>query len=254
MKLDRRTGQRLWSAYHATPRDEKAMGVSLDKDFNLVVTGQVSGSGNFRTTGATGYYQQNNEIGLDAFILCYNRANQRMWTTFFGSGSAGTGSTPYNDDRATSAVLNNDSKLFITGSTNVKNNSLPLVRWNNVCYYDSVVADVGTPKTDGFSSMFDLTELTIVGISDNHQIAEAAGWILYPNPNNGIFTIKFLGEAQEKVNVSVFNIVGQVVYESNISQPEGNKVNLDIGELKKGIYFVKVSDKINSQTVKIIIQ
>ncbi len=73
---------------------------------------------------------------------------------------------------------------------------------------------------------------------------------LYPNPTNGIvmFDTEVFGNAE--ITVSVSDITGKQM--SNISFTDYNKI--DLGELKAGIYFVKISNNSVSKVSKIVVQ
>jgi hypothetical protein len=68
---------------------------------------------------------------------------------------------------------------------------------------------------------------------------------IYPNPNNGLFTLELKSTA--KINVT--NALGQVVLNETF---EAGKHSLDIQNQSKGIYFVKVTENNKQQTIKII--
>lgn len=75
------------------------------------------------------------------------------------------------------------------------------------------------------------------------EVSAFDGVNLYPNPNNGTFTIDNLGDGTE---VKVLTTSGQVIYSSVAYQTEN--VNLDMG-LPSGIYFVQL---VNGSTQKMI--
>ena len=60
---------------------------------------------------------------------------------------------------------------------------------------------------------------------------------IFPNPT----TNKLIIEMQNRtdVNISIFNAIGQNVYESNV---ETNNKTIDVTGLQTGIYFVKIKD------------
>jgi beta-glucanase (GH16 family) len=60
---------------------------------------------------------------------------------------------------------------------------------------------------------------------------------IYPNPNNGQFTLE-LNNNEEKASVVVYDLMGKIVYSKNSGQ---NIQKIDISEQAKGIYFVRVS-------------
>lgn len=255
MKFDITRGQILWSAYHGTNRNEEARGVTLDKSYNMFVTGQVNGSSalSTRMVNAAGYYNQNTYIGTDGIVLGYSSDNKKKWATFYGS-LTGSGGTGLDHDSPTSIVANHSGKLFISGMTNVKNNSLPLVKWNTVCYWDSLVADISpSTNSDGFIAMFETSGLFPVGIKENGPVSAFNGLLLYPNPNSGIFNIRFTETPYETVNISVMNVMGQKVFEQNNLKPEGNEVGINLGDLSKGIYLINVSDRKSRRTIKFVL-
>ncbi|MCF8358943.1 MAG: T9SS type A sorting domain-containing protein [Prolixibacteraceae bacterium] len=61
---------------------------------------------------------------------------------------------------------------------------------------------------------------------------------LYPNPNNGRFTLS-LKNPGNNVLVNVYNMVGASVFQSDFLQEMDVEINLPFA--RKGIYFVKVS-------------
>ena len=266
VKFNTKTGQRFWSVLHATGNNDNAYACVLDKNYNLYVTGSVKcgttntmfpncPANNFKNTATGGYYNQSNKLDYDAFILGYNNQNQRKWASNFGSLSA-TGNNGYNYDAAYCISVNNQSKLFIAGETNSKNNSLPLVRWNSVCYYDSVCADIYPSSAyDAFITMFDVSNFVAVGIKEEGKKVDLTSNIsLYPNPNNGIFTLQFKEQPTGRLSLNIVNILGQKVYELNNTKFETNEFKVDLENLTKGIYFITVTENNKPHTIKFIVQ
>ncbi len=64
----------------------------------------------------------------------------------------------------------------------------------------------------------------------------------YPNPFNGITTIKFGLQQHSKVSLSVFNLFGQRVYESTSQDlvPGAYEFNFDGSNLSSGMYMYKI--------------
>jgi hypothetical protein len=73
---------------------------------------------------------------------------------------------------------------------------------------------------------------------------------IYPNPNNGNFTIDFKS-LTEKTFIDVYDISGRKVF-SNVSENEQN-INISLEEVNKGIYFVQIKEGDVLNTEKIII-
>ena len=77
-----------------------------------------------------------------------------------------------------------------------------------------------------------------------------------PNPSNGIFHLTITSEQMAKgaspvFNVTVNNVLGEIVYQSAISSPQSS---IDLTAQPKGIYFVKVVSMNKVFTEKVIIQ
>lgn len=71
--------------------------------------------------------------------------------------------------------------------------------------------------------------------------------VVYPNPNNGSFSISL---PEEECNVTVFNSLGQVMH-----QCQGNGLTtLNLNSLSNGMYFVTVKSESQASTLKFIKQ
>jgi hypothetical protein len=73
---------------------------------------------------------------------------------------------------------------------------------------------------------------------------------VYPNPNNGQFIIALINIRSESA-VAVYNMLGVRVYSSLVN--EQAELNINLPELRKGIYFVKVTDQKEQFTKKMMV-
>lgn len=87
--------------------------------------------------------------------------------------------------------------------------------------------------------------LNFVSNSLNEMFANQVN--IYPNPNNGNFTMEFLKEG----NYQIVNQLGQVINHFDIQKPENNK--LMINNLESGLYFIVYITKQGSFSQKIIV-
>ncbi|MGB1317062.1 MAG: T9SS type A sorting domain-containing protein [Flavobacteriales bacterium] len=69
---------------------------------------------------------------------------------------------------------------------------------------------------------------------------------IYPNPNNGEFSISVKG-SEADLNVAVFNVIGEKIHEVKISGKDG--AQLDLKGTKKGLYVVQVIDETRGEVV-----
>ena len=76
---------------------------------------------------------------------------------------------------------------------------------------------------------------------------------LSPNPGSGKFYIEISNRSDNKIDVQVFNLLGEVIYStSNFNQKNSNE--MDLSSFPKGIYFVKISNISKVYMEKVIIQ
>ena len=71
--------------------------------------------------------------------------------------------------------------------------------------------------------------------------------VLYPNPSNGAFSVLFHNTKRYDWKVEVLTISGQVLREFYFNRALTGKINLQ-NELAKGSYFIRVTNRKNSQT------
>jgi Secretion system C-terminal sorting domain len=73
---------------------------------------------------------------------------------------------------------------------------------------------------------------------------------IYPNPNNGNFTLEF-SNLNSRAEIRIFNAIGATIYRSMIKEQDQQKINLS--GIKKGLYFVKVMDGKEQMVKKMIV-
>jgi len=92
----------------------------------------------------------------------------------------------------------------------------------------------------------------IVGLEEiklNSQLA------VYPNPSNGIFNVSVQGFVQGISTMEVIDFTGKVVYSNQINLRDDNSIfEMNLSELSKGIYHLKVSSNKYSFIQKLSIE
>lgn len=73
--------------------------------------------------------------------------------------------------------------------------------------------------------------------------------LIYPNPNNGLFNISFIGEGLK--SIEVYDFMGKLVLQS---QTSAKSQKLDLGSYAKGIYFVKSTFNEQANIQKVIVK
>jgi Zn-dependent metalloprotease len=84
----------------------------------------------------------------------------------------------------------------------------------------------------------------ITGIADNLTSESIS---VYPNPNNGQFTISFPANNSKDIVIKIFNTIGEEVWNYSNKGKNDTQINADLSKEASGIYFAHFT--LGSQTV-----
>lgn len=88
-------------------------------------------------------------------------------------------------------------------------------------------------------------------VENNSMISEFS---IYPNPSVDYFNLSFNLQNSENTSISVFNMLGELVYEYNGTFNAGpNSFILETGKFEKGIYFISLSTSDSKITKEVTI-
>ena len=90
-------------------------------------------------------------------------------------------------------------------------------------------------------------DITTIGID---ELSNSSWMSIYPNPNNGSFTIELGGNYVEEISVEVKNLLGQTVYSTKAET--GKKFLVNLEGVSSGVYIVRVNS-VHGQTSKQVI-
>ncbi len=74
--------------------------------------------------------------------------------------------------------------------------------------------------------------------------------LVYPNPSNGIFNLKFNTSKTEPSDIQVFNNLGQLIYQNKTEIVD--EFAIDLSSLPSGQYFLKINNANEVYSHKII--
>jgi hypothetical protein len=103
-----------------------------------------------------------------------------------------------------------------------------------------VVAD---PETDKSNDV-------VKPIDDNTNSLKGQSLIVFPNPNSGRFIVELTGFS-ETTELIIYNALGSIIYKESTIETQSS---IEIGDMKRGLYFIKVFDASNSLTKKMIVR
>lgn len=97
---------------------------------------------------------------------------------------------------------------------------------------------------------------SVIGINTNvNERDNNLNFAVYPNPNKGVFKVHFDIKNRNKLVLELKSILGKSVYKEEINNSGMINKSLDLSYLRKGIYFISITDDSNSiSTKKITIQ
>jgi hypothetical protein len=112
---------------------------------------------------------------------------------------------------------------------------------------------------DGLSNTFDdvyNANCECVGTVGIEEWVIADQISVYPNPTDGWLNIAFQTAQSQKVNVKVYNVMGQLVLTEQYNKVAAGKNNLtlDLSALQTGIYMVEVLGNQTQNTIRVSVK
>ena len=96
-------------------------------------------------------------------------------------------------------------------------------------------------------STYELTVTNCVGLASQNGVNTAI--MLYPNPNNGTFTIDW--NTNDSKSAEVMDVTGRVILSTTNS---ANHINMDMSNFANGVYYVKLYSDASTEVIKVVKQ
>jgi len=119
----------------------------------------------------------------------------------------------------------------------------------------------GTQITNAADVYFDFnapvrtnTTLNTIQLTGIHPESVSDAFSIYPNPNNGSFTLQFDEPVAEDLEIQLFNITGQQVYNNRLTSTGTGSIALEIRDLPTGVYTVRCTGKHRVNTAMVVIE
>lgn len=215
--------------------------------------------------------EQGNVYVADAYNHRIRKIDaNRNVTTIAGSGASGNTAGGFMDGPSTTARFNTPTTVFEDGKgiLYVGDGSNQRVRRISTSGYVTTIAGTGAAgfaNGSGNQATFNFprgiamsptdTNLFYVVDYNNHSIRKLymnyiagvptleniSSLLLYPNPNNGSFTLQ-LPELKSITTIRIWNTLGSLVYEKVVDATISNTIQLH-NDLPIGIYWLEVKGK-----------
>jgi len=124
------------------------------------------------------------------------------------------------------------------------------------CWIQDNGCDIGSA---GFGAWYWISDIPMIRMSfdpsalSNLNISSGR-FNLYPNPNNGVFTVELNDIKVDNYKMSVKNVVGQNVYLSFNELTPLSVEHIDLSNLESGVYILEISNSETKFSEKIVIE
>jgi hypothetical protein len=212
------SGNVLWAMSSGGDDTDMGLGIAIAADGNIFISGAFqSDTINFGSISLANV----NSGTEDIFVVKFDPSGNIIW-------ALKKGGTSY--DRAQDISLDGSGNIIITGTFDS-----PFLSFGPITLTGQGFGDIYVAKLD--SNMY--TSVEEINVSNDQ-------YTIYPNPNNGRFTIH---HSENVESIEIKNLVGQMIYED---KPNYNNILIQLNE--PGIYFIKLTIYNKSIIKKIIVQ
>jgi hypothetical protein len=130
----------------------------------------------------------------------------------------------------------------ISGATS----SYYVIKWSDEYYLEATNEYGCTGVSDKEFYLYTPSSLDQMSFDESH-------YTVSPNPTDGIFKLQFENSPPKDISLKLINTIGQVIEQREIENPTINHIEyFDVSHLKRGLYYLIISDEKNSISEKII--
>ncbi len=162
-----------------------------------------------------------------------------------------------------------DMNAIAMGNFDVQNATFTLDFPNSGRWYEYFSQDSVELASTSFSSPFTpgeyrlyttkriIKEAIFLGIDNKPELDIISEFVLWPNPSNGIFNVNLNLNNPQKVNISIYSIIGQKIYNSDFNHLSTGINTLDIqmpSNITPGVYICRIISGNAILSKKIIVE
>jgi hypothetical protein len=278
------SGNLLWVRTAGSQYDDAGWSITIDNSGLIYISGEFNAAVYF---GSTQVVTHGNS---DAFVACYDQSGTPMWAKGAGGplferarGIGSFGNTLFITGQfgstvtfgTTNLTAADSSDVFFASLTNTgtflnassvmgpadATETLGFESGQSICadpagvvYASGALLNGGTfgsitsggyGKTDAFLARIDQM------VNVNNLTANNKNISVYPNPGNGKFTLNIDEATYDKLDLKVFNCLGQTV-DAKINKGT-YKTTLDLSDLENGVYFIEIKDEDKTVNTKKVV-
>lgn len=229
-KLDS-TGTFVWAKSIGGSTNDEGRSIAVDPSGNVYTTGYVINVVDFDPGPGVVNLPYTSSLTNDIFLSVLDTDGNYVSGARIGSTSL---------DECNSVAVDASCNVYMTG------------RFRGTVDFDpgagtSFLTTIGGSNDDVF--VLKLSCITTEISTENNLANENIS--VFPNPSNGHFQLNIDNFNSQKINLEIFNAIGERVYTSSITKQQNE---IDLSNLPEGIYFVKMISTNQMYQQKIIIQ
>jgi hypothetical protein len=279
------SGSLLWVKTAGGNYDDAALSLTTDNAGLIYITGEFNAAAYFGTT------QLITSGNADIFVACYDTSGNEKWAKSAGGplidrarGIGCNGNNIYITGQFGDTASIGSFKLYAADSSDVffasLNNAgtflaassvggiadsfepLGYESGNAICAdsLGNAYATGGLLNGGNFGSTtvtpYGRTDVFITKISRLVSVNTVVNTLqknihIYPNPGNGNFTIDLAQTVNQKIDISIYNCLGQTI-EAKTNRLS-SKINVDLSSADDGMYFIEIKGDDKTITTKKIV-
>ena len=154
------------------------------------------------------------------------------------------GATVYTQNQSTMAYT---YSWNFGDSSPADNTASPTHTYTQNGTYTITLTVTGACGTDTYTMVVTITEVG-VGESDISNTLS-----IFPNPNNGHFTVSFAMEAAQDVTIEMTDVAGRVISSTQLNNASNVMHEMDATDIANGVYFVRIitADEVITRKVSV---
>lgn len=109
---------------------------------------------------------------------------------------------------------------------------------------------------NGDGGTFDSFELFLCAegtLSSDEETINLSNVVIYPNPNKGVFNVKFTNSSSDDVKISVYDIRGRRIFDGVYEASPSFNQNISLNNAQSGVYLVTIESGAKKTTKRILI-
>lgn len=227
----------------ALPFIDQPTGNYTTRTLNVPITGTISDVNVFQSLTHTYLSDVQTDISSPqapgTFVKLFSRSC---------GATNGTLNLKFSDGAATINCTGGTTLQTVTpgGALSAFNGQNPQGNWT-FRVYDNYSPDTGTINTWGI----EVCAQTLTLLTEDFGLDQ---FVLYPNPGNGNFNIRFNSSSSNEIGVVIHDIRGREIFSRNYQNTGTFEQNVQLSSVQSGVYLVTVKDGNRKEVKKLVIE